>query len=227
MHAYQPMSGLQSPALVDPTVRNFEGLRMVAHCPPSDGLTPTQTRTLCRRAAALFENQGATVETVQTEGIPDDLFTNIGGPPVPTEPEESAPPPTEGPPPPERLVLELRSREVPREPSGLSWALSALTFTLVPAVEEFPLRIDVRVRDTDGFVLLQERLTGRIVMRFGLGTWLVNGVLDRISRSNEERLTMESAEEALSRDLYARLSQAVFDGRMRARVLDAAAEGPR
>ena len=212
VYAYHPMSGLNGPIVIDPTLPNFEGLRLAVHCPPGGDLGNGDRDRLCRRVSTLFENQGATVET----------FTGVAIAPDPMEAPGARPAaePTPG----QDLRLQVRSRVLHHENPTLSWAISLATFTLVPAKEEEAFALDVTVSDSRGFLLAENSLQGRVTRRFGVGTVVANWTLDRLVRTREDRLTRPNAEQELSADLYGHLSQLVFNAQMRADVLG---ESPR
>lgn len=208
VYAYHPMSGLNGPLVIDPTVRNFEGLKLGVHCPPGGDLANADRDRLCRRISTLFENQGAVVETSTDVGLAPapDLFAEEGAPPAAPEPGSD-------------LVLLVRSRVLHRENPTLSWIVSLATFTLVPAKEEEAFALDVTVSDNGGFLLVEDSLQGRITRRIGVGTAAVNWTVDRVVRTREERMTHQNAQQELSADLYGHLSQLVFNAQMRSGVL--------
>ena len=211
VRVYQPMSGLHDPVVVDPQLPNFTGLRVGVRCLPGGVLSPQEASGMCDKIDSLFENQGAIVRTWTTPGpVPDDD-------PFPTDDPDAPPPPAD-------LTMQLRSREIHHSEYPLSWVVSIVSFTLVPAIIEETFSHDIEVRDGSGFLLSRDELQGRIVQYFGAGTWIGNTVLDLTLRSDEEELTGLRANEHLSADFYAQLSQALFDAHMRARVLGAQVE---
>ncbi len=199
VRAYQPLSGLNGPVVVDPTLPNFEDVHLDVHCVPGDALTRPEASILCRKLQVLFENQGASVVTHASEGE--------------TEAPEQVPDR------PVRLSVELRARDLHESRHAVSWALCIVTFTLLPGVLETAFAQDVVIRDDSGFLLVTDTLEGRLVERFGLGTWAGNALLDLTLRDDDEKVTGEAAERALSSDLYRQLSQLVFNARMHARVM--------
>lgn len=208
VYAYHPMSGLNGPIVIDPTLPNFEGLQLGVHCPPGGDLGNGDRDRLCRRISTLFENQGATVDT----------STGVGMAPDPMAAPDAEPTPGDD------LRVQVRSRVLHRENPTLSWVISLATLTLVPAKEEEAFALDVIVTDGRGFVLAEDSLQGRMTRRSGVGTVVANWTLDRLVRTREERRTRPNAEQELSADLYGHLSQLVFNARMRADVLG---ESPR
>ena len=207
VYAYQPMSGLHRPVVIDTTVANFTDLELDIYCPPAGKLTTNEAAGLCRKVQVLFENQGALVRTSVLDRVPTDDAASV----------------EDGPPRSVHLSLELRPREVHESSDPLSWLLCVGTFTLAPAVTEDTFAQDVIIRDEDGFLLLSDTLRGRIVRRFGIGAYGGNKLLDLVWRDDDEELVGDIAYRELSADLYQQLSQLVFNATMRATVLD---EGP-
>ncbi len=204
---YQPLSSLQRPAIVDPQLANFEGLRLLVHCIPGDYLKASDADLLCRKVGALFRNQGAKVETnLRRHGRSS------------RSREEGAEP---------DLVIELSSRLLHKESSGPLWALTVISLTLVPAVTEYSIAQDVSIRDASGFLLASDSLKARFIEYFGAGVWSVNWVLDTLVRPPEEELTGEAPARDFSRDFYAQLSQLAFNARVRSDVLRSFESPPR
>jgi len=195
---YQPLVSLQRPAVINPDHNNFEGLKLLLKCLPTDYTDSGDSEILCQNLRTLFDNQGAQVELE----VPDSD--------VPKPDEEAAKP---------DLIVELTSRQLHSENSALQWALCYASFTLIPAVTEATFAQDVILRDTDGFLLGQDSLQGRFVRYFGLGYWAINGLMDLIVRDKSEQLTGSAQKEEFSRDFYGQLSQLVFHARMKQLVL--------
>lgn len=224
VHVYQPLSGLHRPVVVDPQAPNLEDVRLHVVCPPGDFVSPSEARMLCERVGKLFEIQGARVTTATDRPLGD---PELGESPSVEGAEAgnvAAAPTTD-------LVLELRAHELHTANDTLSWVLCFATGTLVPAYTESTFAQDVVVRDGTGFLLVSDRLEGRIVRSFGLGTWAGNGLADLVWRKKEDELTGKAANADLSADLYGQLSQLVFNARMRWQVLreatpDGRATGP-
>lgn len=216
VHVYQPMGSLHQPVVVDPTVANFQDLRLVVDCVPGDMLNAAQANILCERVGTLFENQGAEVHTQVLGGQAMDAGL-IGGQ---ADDEPAAPPPTD-------LRMQLRAREVHEDKHPLSWVLCAFSFTLVPGRTERTFAQDVVIYDENGFLLLRETLEGRLVHRFGGGVWLGNALLDLVYRDTEDEILGKAANRDLSGDLYLHLSQLVFNAKMRWQVhQDVTVAGP-
>jgi len=195
---YQPLVGLQRPVVLDPQTPNFEGMRMMIRCVPTETEPADEARQLCRRVRNLFANQGAEVDTeVPIEGRG-------------TSREEGKEP---------DLVVEIKSRIVHEDDSTLLWIASWMTFTLVPAVTEATFALEVSVRDSQGALLASDDLQARFIRYFGFGVWSVNGALNWIVRSDEEEISTDDAQRDFSRDLYGQLSQLAFHAKMRAVVL--------
>jgi hypothetical protein len=195
---YQPLLALQRPAVINPEQNNFDGLRLMLRCSPTDYTDSGDSEILCQNLRTLFENQGAKVEVEVPES---DLPRR----------EEAASRPD--------LVIELSARELHTENSALLWTLCYASATLIPAVTEATFAQDVVLRDADGFLLGSDSLQARMVRYFGLGYWAINAVMDLIVRPKEEQLTGNAAKNDFSRDFYGQLSQLAFHARMKQMVL--------
>lgn len=204
VHTYQPLSGLHRPVVVDPTAPNLADVHLTVRCLTGPYVHTSDANVLCRKVALLFENQGALVTT------------SLGGPP--DEEEDRSEGPAE--PRPIDLVVELRARKIHEASPPLGWVAMVASFSLAPAITEFTFEQELRVRDANGFLLSEDRLRGRIVYWYGFGTWASNKLLDATVRESADEVVGDHANRALSDDLYAQLSQSVFDARMQARVLD-------
>jgi hypothetical protein len=204
---YQPLVSLQRPVVVDPRIPNFEGQRMLVRCIPGDYLQLDDAVQLCRNVSALFTNQGAQVETE----VP-----RMGTSAPEGQGEAKA-----------DLIIDLKARLVHEENSGLLWTLSALSFTLIPAITEFTFAQEIVIRDSSGFQLASDTLQGRFVRYTGVGLWAVNSVLDLLVRSDAEELTGDAPKKDFSRDFHGQLSQLAFNARMRSLVMRGFEEPPR
>ena len=203
VRVYQPMSGMHQPIVVDPQSPNFEDMNLTVHCLPGEDLSVQENTALCQRVETLFENQGASVRMIDTPGMFEEELEGPGGP--------------------SDLTLELRSRIVFKNDSALSWLLCIGSFTILPAIDESMFAQDVTIRDSAGFLLLQDTLKGRVIRKFGAGTFLGNFVVDTVARKKEERITgSEVAKKDLSQDFYGQLSQLLFNAKMRWEVLQEA-----
>ena len=221
VHVYQPLEGLQEPVVVDPTQPNLQGMALTVHCIPGDYLDDAENRLLCRRLTALFENQGAVVRTVDTPGVMDDPFANTAfeASSLQDEEEEGAAQATV-----EDLVVEIRSDQSARQNRTLSWVVCIATLSLVPAVDDRTFVVDVTVRDGEGFLLSEDHLEGRTIVRWGAGVWVANRFMDLVVRDKQDRVFGGRADREVSSDVYQQVSQIVFDAKMRARVLAESAE---
>ncbi len=195
---YQPLVALQRPAVINPELNNFEGLRLMVRCLPSDYTDTGDSEVLCQNIRTLFANQGAEVELEVPEGD------------LPTREEPAARP---------DLVLELTSRAVHSENSSLQWLLFYASATLIPAVTEETFAQEVVLRDADGFLLGSDSLQGRFIRYVGLGYWGINALIDLIVRPKDEQLTGNAAKADFSKDFYGQLSQLAFHARMKQKVL--------
>lgn len=207
-HVYQPMSGLNTPVLVDPTQPNFRDLSLTVHCVPTDGMSDMNRRTLCRRVGALFENQGAQIEIIDGQGRGNGGFSFVDEDPE-EEPRETD------------LILELRARRIPVDQHGESWALFTLSLTLLPGIVESPFAIDVTVRDGGGFLLSEEFLEGRVVAKYGVAPWVTATLANQTWRRGAEKASARAAGERLSEDFYGQLSQLVYNAKLQWQVLSA------
>ncbi|HZH77576.1 MAG TPA: hypothetical protein VEY88_16240 [Archangium sp.] len=196
---YQPLSSLQRPAIVDPQLANFEGMRLLVRCVPGDYIKAPDADLLCRKVGALFRNQGAKVETDVPRNGRSSRSLEKGAQPD--------------------LIVDLSSRLLHKESSSPLWALTALSFTLVPAYTEYSVAQDVTIRDASGFLLASDSLKARFIEYFGAGIWGVNWVLDIFVRPPEEKLMGDAPAQDFSRDFYAQLSQLAFNARVRSDVL--------
>jgi hypothetical protein len=204
---YQPLSKLHQPIVVEPGRANFPDLALTVHCVPEGLLKGAQARELCDKVAVLFENQGATVNTVTTPGR---FESSLGE--APESPGATA----------EDLVLELRVRRTHRSGRPLSWVPFVLSWSVVPSASEWSFAQDVVLRDETGFLLVTETLEGRIVNRFGLGHYLLTALIDLGHKRGNK--TIGRADRDLSRDLYGQLSQLVLNAELHRDVLQAAGE---
>lgn len=204
-YAYQPMSGLHRPYIVDVQADNLRDVRLTVVCVPKDLLSRSQANALCTRMRTLFENQGALVAVTLGEEPEFDDVPEEGGDAV------------------ERLDLRLvlSAHEAHHSFHPLTWAAFLVTFTLAPGVIESTFVQEIELWDASGSLLARDHLTGRTIEYGGLGTWLVDR-LTHLKRPKGERGAATAASKALSADLYQQLSQDVFDARMRATVLRAA-----
>lgn len=212
VRVYQPLSGLHRPVIVDPQAPNLADVRLTVHCIPGGLLTQADAGLLCDRVTTLFENQGATVRAIDTVGIADDGLQDRPAP------DEQAPEPRTD------LLLELRARRVHQSNHPISWALCAVSFTILPGLTELSFAQDVTIRDGSGFLLVSDTLEGRVMTRFGAGTWVGNKLMDALVREKEDRIASDTAEQDLSADFYGQLSQLTFNARVHRDVL--AGQGP-
>ena len=195
---YQPLVSLQRPQVINPEHNNFDGLRLMLRCLPTDYTDSGDSEILCQNLRTLFANQGAQVEV--------------------EVPESDLPAREEGTQRPD-LVIELSSRMMHSENSALQWMLFYASATLIPAVTEATFSQDVVLRDADGFLLGQDSLQGRFVRYVGIAYWGINWLMDLIVRDKDEQLTGNAAKTDFSRDFYGQLSQLAFHARMKQMVL--------
>lgn len=210
VRVYQPLRGLHDPRIVDPSLPNFSDLSIDVYCVPGKSLKPSQASILCQRVGTLFENQAATVETFTQDPRVSGGDGGLGLPGDDTAPR-----------PPADLVVELRTTAVHKQPHPLSWGLCYITGTIVPAVGESTFIQQAVVRDASGYLLARSSYEGRIVRSFGIGTWGGNKLLDLLVRAPEDELTGEGAKADLSADMYAQLSQVVYNAQVRTQMMSA------
>lgn len=208
MRVYQPMSAYR-PVVVDIEAANFEDIALTVECDRGDMLGRGEARVLCARVTKLFENQGARVRTVDQTEVADDLAD-------PEAPVQAAEVPRSD------LFLEVRARKLHAANHPWSWLTSFATFTLLPGLSEVTFAHDVTVRDGDGFVLATDSIQGRLLTRFGGGTWFATRLADMTIREREER-QIGSVVRELSSHTYGRLSQVLFNAKMQWEVQKLAA----
>jgi hypothetical protein len=209
---YQPMSSLQRPVLVNISAQNVEKARILMRCHASDATLDVQSaRVVCKNLRKLFSNQGAEVEFE-----------------VPREGRLRPPEPGE---PPFDLIVDLYSRKTKLQETGtVLFIVSALTLSLFPVWQEYDFEQAVTVRDGQGFLMAQDTFKARIVDYGGLGIFLVNAGADLFRASDEQVIFGGKAPSALtgngspasvrfSRDFYGQMSQIVYDGHIRSRLL--------
>lgn len=201
---YQPLGGLQRPVVVDPRLPNFKDARIFVRCIPNKSFSTGDAADLCRRVATLFTNQGAEVETTVPPDAEDQVVSFSTGKPD--------------------LVVDLSSRQLTNDSPGIMTFLSCITYTMVPMVEEQSYVQEISVRDGDGAVLGTQTLKSRFISYTGCGIWSVNALLDWLARPKQDALTGDGAQRDYSRDFYGQLSQAAFNGLVRARLLGSASQ---
>lgn len=212
VHYYQPLEGLNTPVVVDTTALNFTDLALTVHCVPSTGLPPDGEikrgihSAMCRKVVTLFENQGAVVTLVETEGLAGDAYSRM------EEEEASAERETD-------LILELRPQHTVVPNNNLSWVLFYASASILPAVSETPMALEVIVRDEGGFLLAQERLEGRVVRHAGFGAWASNALANKTWRNDSDKRDSETASREFSEDFYGQLSQIVLNASMQWRIM--------
>jgi hypothetical protein len=209
---YQPLTGLARPVAIDPTRENFAGQRIRVRCITGEALDEDDAEKLCRNQRALFEAQGAEVDTqVPRDGV--DLE------------EKGAKPPD--------LIVELKARLLHKDSSPALWVLSVATLTLVPAIIDVTFAQDVTIRDPDGFLLVADSLQARFVTQVGIAVGAANLLMDWLVRPPKERLSTGAVQDDFSRDFHGQLSQLAFQARMRSWVMrglddkSAPSSGPR
>ncbi len=183
---YQPLTALQRPRVINPEHKNFDGLRLMLRCIPSEDTDSGDSEILCQHLSTLFVNQGAEVELEVPESD------------LPLREDAAARP---------DLIIELTSRMLHSENSTLQWMLCYASATLIPAVTEATFVQDVLLRDADGFLLGSDALQARFIRYFGVAYWGINKLMDLIVRPKEEALTGDAAKADFSRDFYGQVAQ--------------------
>jgi len=202
VRVYHPLDGMYDPHVVDPRMPNFDDVSLTVRCLRVDGYPSSEDNSrLCQNVGTLFENQGAEVTVVAYLGE-ESFGDDDDEAPVDVTTD---------------LALELRSRQVSTRFGGLSVLLCVVSGTLIPRVSEEIFAVDITVRDGDGFLLVEDSMKGRLVNRFGLGTWLVNKLVN-LGRDQEDRLNARNLSADLTSDLHRQLSQRLFDAKLQWRV---------
>lgn len=224
VRAYQPISGLQAPVVVNPAHPNLDGVQVALSCQAWPPLGPQDATRLCERVGALLEVQGATI-LEESSDSPRQAGTapSAGADPLalPGLSPAPAPPATSGP----DLRLSLSARVVHRARYPLSWLACAATATLVPAWSEATFAQRVEIRDARGALLVDRELQGRTVRRFGAGA-VLGALVDRVARDPSRQVTGPAADRALSADLYGQLSQVIYNAHVQDRARRAISRGP-
>lgn len=203
---YQPLSGLQTPIAVDPSESNFPGLRLLVRCLEGDFSTANASR-LCRVVEQSFSNQGALVTVVAKD---EELKTELDAANVEADAADTTQ---------DVLFLELQAKKVADNTDTLSWTFSFLTLTLFPAKSEYVFVQEVAVRNQQGTRLATAELKGRVIRRFGLGYWSINGIANLLGRNDEQDQNDRGFRTRLSSDVLGQLSQIVFNARLRQSIL--------
>ncbi len=209
VHIYQPLEGLHTPVVVDASAPNFADLKLTVLCADDGWLSYSDRSGLCRKIGVLFENQGARVETFLSS-------REAGGDGIRDDPDPDG---DDRPPPDADLVLELRSRKVYQNNPTYTWVLFAFTSSILPGVQERHFALDATVRDGNGFLLARDSFEGRVVSKYGVGSWVGNKLADATWRDDSQKLSGNAANQDLSKDIYGQLSQLMFNAKMQWRVL--------
>lgn len=205
--AYQPLSGLHRPAVVNPAHPNLRGVRVTLAC-TSDALAARESaRRLCERVEQLFEVQEAVVS-----------LRDAG--PAPLVPDaEPASATTDV-----HLLVALHESRPERDAHPLTLAAFSVTLTLAPWMQEDRFEQSVIVRDAAGVTLDQDAYSARVVTSTGAAIWAGNVVADRLWRPEEQHVTRDAAWKQLSGDLYQQLSQTVYDAAVQQRLRQRSAQ---
>lgn len=198
---YQPMGALQRPTavhLADPT---FADARILVRCLVSEDLPAGDADKVCRQVAQSLRQQGAETETVVPrrldEGLPADAFDGRGA----------------------ELTVEIASRTEHSHDWPLLAAVSGLTLTAIPTVEEYTFVQDITVRARNHTVLTSDTLRARLVTYTGCLVWSANWLLDWAVRDDDNDVSGDLAHKAYSRDFYRQIAQLTHNARVRSDVL--------
>lgn len=198
---YQPMGALQRPTAVhldDPT---FADTRILVRCLAGEDLPPGDADKVCRQVASSLRQQGAETETIVPrrldEGLPAEAFDGRGA----------------------ELTVEIASRTEHSHDWPLLAAVSGLTLTAIPTVEEYTFVQEITVRARNHTVLTSETLRARLVTYTGCLVWSVNWLLDWAVRDDDNDVSGDLAHKAYSRDFYRQIAQLTRNARVRSDVL--------
>jgi hypothetical protein len=198
---YQPMGVLQRPTAVhldDPT---FADTRILVRCLAGEDLPPGDADKVCRQVAQSLRQQGAETETVVPrrldEGLPAEAFEGRGA----------------------ELTVEIASRTEHSHDWPLLAAVSGLTLTAIPTVEEYTFVQDITVRARNHTVLTSDTLRARLVTYTGCLVWSANWLLDWAVRDDDNDVSGDLAHKAYSRDFYRQIAQLTHNARVRSDVL--------
>jgi hypothetical protein len=198
---YQPQHAIHRPVVLERSVANFAGLRVLVRCNAHDRFLPTgDASRLCGKLARDFEAQGAQAEWVVPRGR--------GA--VETVPFEGAG---------ADLTVQVESRIDHAYDNRISACLSGCTCTLLPSVSEQTFSQRVVVIGRDRSVLAEEVFRERFVEYGGCGVWSANWLLDWIVRSKADAVSGDAAKLHFTRDFYGQIRQLAFNARVRAEIL--------
>lgn len=216
---YHPMSGFQRPVAIDPSKKNFEGVRMRMTCYTSADL-PNDAVALCNRARGILKRQGAEF-TDEDEGARDAAAPTVAGAgsaPGATTAQAAGTGPTATGVAPADLELEIRAELSVDRPNHWMYFLCAPSFTFFPMMDELGIRHRFSVSDGNGEPLASEVAEARFTTFMGLGYLGANFLLNQLVRKPEAALSSADSQRDFTRDFAARLSQLAFDARMRLEI---------
>ena len=198
---YQPMGALQRPTAVhldDPT---FAETRILVRCLAGEDLPASDAEKVCRQVAQSLRQQGAETETIVPrrldEGLPAEAFDGRGA----------------------ELTVEIASRTEHSHDWPLLGAVSVLTLTAIPTVEEYTFVQDITVRARNHTVLTSDTLRARLVTYTGCLVWSVNWLLDWAVRDDDNDISGDLGHKAYSKDFYRQIAQLTRNARVRSDVL--------
>lgn len=208
---YHPLRGLQKPAPINIKRPNFTNTRLTLQCLPGGALTENEANLLCEKLSALFVRQQAQIaaskpeqgETEESESPPAEDDT-VG------EKAEASD---------EKTSLDLTVRlEAERSADNLyawTWVPCILTFSLFPSKSEQTVTQKVTVVDAESRVVATDSFSARFVSYWGVGYWAANLAFNTFVRESRDELTDDSLNLEFSRDFYKRLSQVVYNAKVR------------
>ncbi|MDP2345287.1 MAG: hypothetical protein Q8O67_30365 [Deltaproteobacteria bacterium] len=196
---YEPQRGLQRPVVVDAAAQNFAGTSVEMRCLTSEDLPPGDAERVCSRLCLALQIQGAECQsTVPRDAEGGGLaFDGKGA----------------------DLTIEIESKSEHEDDYPALVLISALTFTLIPTIEEQTFSQHIVVRGRDRSVLLADGFRARFINYTGIAVWGINWLLDVFIRPDNQDMTGDAPNKDFSRDFYQQVSQLAFNARVRSDLL--------
>lgn len=211
VRVYHPLSGLQSPILVDPQHPNFADAEITIYCKPGRQLNKTQANRLCQKLGMLYENQGAKVSTVANV-VGGGSTGSSWGEAVSDTPQAQGDRPI-------KLTIDVVGRRTDSTRYPFTWLVCLASATVLPGKMETSWAQDVTIRDETGYLLASETLHGRIVRRFGVGAFVGDKLVDVFMRKAKDEFTGNDGWRQMSRDLYGQMSQMAYNAKLQSKVM--------
>lgn len=203
---YEPLRGLQRPVIVDAAADNFAGSRVYIRCFTNADMPPGDADKVCRNLATVLRQQGAETETT----VPRDAG-GAGGSFDGNGPD---------------LIVDVDSKIEHEYDYPALAAISGLTLTLIPAIDEQTYTQRVVVRGRDGSVLVSDSFRARFVNYTGIAIWSINWLLDWLVRDDAQDMSGDAPKKDFSRDFYQQTAQLTFNARVRSDVLGLTLRAP-